>query len=329
MFQPTSSVADGVVGDGHDLLDGVPDFVMTGPFTFFTSLQDTPHTPEDGRAVVEFDTAALMGVPQGHIVGATLTLTEYGTAPDGFNLYGYEGNGFVDLSDFLQTSDLLGSGTTQNASAVGRTLLFDVTEFVQVHAVSHLGFLLVNTSLNSPTSNGECCGFSRFVSFDDLGAPFPQAEFITLAHLPTLTIEVVPEPVPEPIPLDIKPRKCPNPLNVKSHSMLPVAIVGTFEFDVSEVDVASLRLEGVAPRRSGIEDVATPFESFDGLDDALDCTKEGPDGLDDLTLKFSTQDVVAALGAVSDGDELILELTGSLTDGTSILGEDVVVILTH
>ena len=52
----------------------------------------------------------------------------------------------------------------------------------------------------------------------------------------------------------------------------------------------------------------------------------GPDGYDDLTLKFKTQEVVEALGDVNDGDELTLKLTGELYDGTPIEGEDVVVI---
>ncbi len=53
----------------------------------------------------------------------------------------------------------------------------------------------------------------------------------------------------------------------------------------------------------------------------------GPDGLEDLTLKFDAQEIVAAIGAVTDGECLVLEVTGNLKDGTPIQGEDVVVIL--
>jgi hypothetical protein len=77
-------------------------------------------------------------------------------------------------------------------------------------------------------------------------------------------------------------------------------------------------------------DVATLFEPFIGKEDAFDCTEEGWDGFLDLTLKFDTQEVVAALGDVSDGDVLVLQLTGNLQEdfgGTPIVGEDVVVIL--
>ena len=88
---------------------------------------------------------------------------------------------------------------------------------------------------------------------------------------------------------------------------------------------ASIRLEGLAPIRSTSEDVATPFSN--GITSATDCTDLGPDGFTDLILTFDVQGIVAALGDVADGDVLILTLTGNLLDGTSIEGEDVVVIL--
>lgn len=132
------------------------------------------------------------------------------------------------------------------------------------------------------------------------------------------------------VAVDIKPGSCRNPLNTKSKGVLPVAILGTEGFDVTQVDPSLIALEGVAPLRWAYEDVATPFEPFIGKEDAFDCTEEGPDGYLDLTLKFDTQEVVAALGDVNDGDVLVLQLTGNLMEefgGTPILGEDVVVIL--
>jgi len=124
--------------------------------------------------------------------------------------------------------------------------------------------------------------------------------------------------------IDIKPQACPNPLNIKSKGVLPVAILGTENFDVTEVDIASIRLVGVAPIRSSIEDVSTPLLE---KQDECDCISEGEDGIDDLTLKFDTQEIVSALGEVADGDELVLTLTGELSDGTPIEGEDCIIIL--
>ena len=51
------------------------------------------------------------------------------------------------------------------------------------------------------------------------------------------------------VPVDIKPTSCPNPLNPKSNGVVPVAILGTADFDVSQIDPASILLEGVAPLR--------------------------------------------------------------------------------
>jgi hypothetical protein len=65
---------------------------------------------------------------------------------------------------------------------------------------------------------------------------------------------------------------------------------------------------------------------MDGKTKASDCTSAGPDGRPDLTLKVDTQALVAALGNVTDGQVVVVELTGTLTDGTPIRGEDVVVI---
>jgi hypothetical protein len=131
---------------------------------------------------------------------------------------------------------------------------------------------------------------------------------------------------PISVAFDIKPQSCPNPLNTNSKGMIPVAILGTADLDVTQIDIASLRLEGVAAIHSAIEDVATPFTPTNVLDDAYDCNNFGPDGFEDLTLKIDTQELIAALGDVQDGEVRVLTLTGVLQDGTSIEGQDVVVI---
>lgn len=119
------------------------------------------------------------------------------------------------------------------------------------------------------------------------------------------------------IPIDIKPGSCRNPLNIKSKGVLPVAVLGSEDLDVTEIDLASIRLNDVAPIRSSIEDVRSPNDCYDST----------PDGFDDLKLKFDIQEIVSSLGPVEDGEEIILVLTGTLSDGTEIEGEDVIVIL--
>jgi len=104
-------------------------------------------------------------------------------------------------------------------------------------------------------------------------------------------------------PLDIKPGSCPNPLNRTSRGVLPVAILGTADFDVTEIDVTTLsiaRADGVGgsvapnfgPPGPGVayEDVSSPFEG-----EACDCHEGELDGFVDLGLKFWNADLVAGL----------------------------------
>jgi hypothetical protein len=131
-----------------------------------------------------------------------------------------------------------------------------------------------------------------------------------------------------PVFVDIKPASFPNPLNLKSKGVLPVAICGTEDFDVTTIDPETIRLtmedvaEGVPPLRWSYEDVATPYEGepCSGHDLA-------GDGYLDLTLKFKTQEVVQTLGldAFSNRDVIILILTGNLMEeynGSPIRGQD-------
>ena len=144
-------------------------------------------------------------------------------------------------------------------------------------------------------------------------------------------------PLPEAInaPVDIKPGSCRNPINTKSEGVFSVAILGTEDLSVYDVDESSLTLEGVPPIRSNYEDVATPFEpGMEKLSD-FDCPDVGPDGFLDFVLKFRTQEVLEAVEAsldrdLNDGEVVWLTLRGNLMeqfDSAAIEGEDAIVIL--
>lgn len=135
------------------------------------------------------------------------------------------------------------------------------------------------------------------------------------------------------VALDVKPGSCPNPLNLKSNGVLPVAVLGTEDFDVTQIDPATVVLSregvdegGVSPLRWAYEDVATPFEG-----ELCDCHTLGADGYLDLTLKFSTAELVEKLKLdEAAGETLPLTLTGNLLeefDGTPIRGQDCVWVL--
>ena len=134
-------------------------------------------------------------------------------------------------------------------------------------------------------------------------------------------------PAPMEVGIVIKPGSCPNPLNVKSRGVLPVAILGSEDFDVNAIDAVSVRLVDVAPVRHSFEDVATVVP--DGNE--CQCTTEGPDGYLDLTIKFKTQQVVEELlnsdVDLVDGQTITLTLTAALSDGTAIEGTDCIVLV--
>jgi hypothetical protein len=97
-------------------------------------------TPTTRRGVFEFDIRA---VPKGAAVqSASFQVRVYsGTAPSRFDLYGYQGDGVVDLSDATR-------GDTQVATLVWSTLpasaTFDVTGYVQSLVSSGVPFLGLN-----------------------------------------------------------------------------------------------------------------------------------------------------------------------------------------
>jgi hypothetical protein len=129
------------------------------------------------------------------------------------------------------------------------------------------------------------------------------------------------------VSIDIHPGSCPNPLETKRNGVVPVSISGSETFDVNEINVASITLEGVSPILSAIEDVSTPYfiEDMENLDE-YDCHTLTEDGYEDLSLKFRSQEILSALGDVETGDVIYLTLTGELNDGTPFSGGDVMII---
>jgi hypothetical protein len=146
---------------------------------------------------------------------------------------------------------------------------------------------------------------------------------------------------PIPVALDIKPRSCPNPLELAKKGVLPVAILGTNNVDVTQIDPASIVLSfngsGVGPLRWAYEDVATPYgsEPFQGKSDCdFDCTTEGPDGLMDLTLKFQAQEVISLIPEEYHVHKqcLVFSVSGQLKEEFGLIpfaGEDVVSVRTR
>lgn len=124
--------------------------------------------------------------------------------------------------------------------------------------------------------------------------------------------------------LDIHPTSCPNPINLKSKGVTPVALLGTADFDVFQVDPATIRLEGIPPVRWGLGDVSTPVTDPMA---PCECNTLGEDGYDDLVLKFETQALAGVLALAADGDVVPLTLTAMLQNGRRVEATDCVRVL--
>ena len=140
-----------------------------------------------------------------------------------------------------------------------------------------------------------------------------------------------------PASLDIKPATCPNSFNRESNGKFPIALVGREDFDVSLVDISTLRLsraagiggelspfEGPPGPHTVIEDAATPFGG-----ELCDCDALAGDGLPDLSMKFSRplMTSVLALEGLDPGANVELVLSGSLLDGTPFQARDCIQIV--
>lgn len=106
------------------------------------------------------------------------------------------------------------------------------------------------------------------------------------------------------VQIDIKPGSDPNAINPRNQGVVPVAILGSSNFDVNLVDQASVRL---GPGEAKPQNGKGHLEDVNG------------DGVFDLVFQFPTQDIKLRCF------DRALVLTGNTTGGKSILGVDAVV----
>jgi hypothetical protein len=139
---------------------------------------------------------------------------------------------------------------------------------------------------------------------------------------------------PYVLALDIKPESCPNSFNRDNNGVLPIALVGTEEWDMMDVDISTLRLsradgvggevapyEGPPGPSTVYEDVASPFYG-----EGCECAEGGPDGMMDISMKFQTELVneVLEMADLMPGALIPLVLTGNLNNGCAFVAYDCV-----
>jgi len=116
-----------------------------------------------------------------------------------------------------------------------------------------------------------------------------------------------------PVDIDIKPGDDTNTINNDGHGVIPVAILGSADFDVTQIDVATVALAGMAVRAVGKADKY--LASIEDVD---------ADGIDDLVVKIEDTD-----GAFTEGTAEAT-LTGNLLEaygGTPFQGTDSITIV--
>ena len=113
----------------------------------------------------------------------------------------------------------------------------------------------------------------------------------------------------ETVAIDIKPGSDPNCFNNDGHGVIPVAILGSADFDATRVDPASVQLAGMSVRVVGRGNMQAHSEDVNN------------DGFIDLVVQIADVD-----GTFQPGADTAI-LTGNLYDGTSIEGSDSICIV--
>jgi hypothetical protein len=123
--------------------------------------------------------------------------------------------------------------------------------------------------------------------------------------------------VTDHIDIDIKPGSYPNCFNVNGHGVIPVAILGSDTFDVTQINVGTLSFAGLDVAIRGKD---RPLCSVQDVSGDFTFPEGAPDGYYDLVCQFEDVD-----GAFVAGDGFAT-VTGNLYDGTPFMGSDEICI---
>ncbi len=86
-----------------------------------------------------------------------------------------------------------------------------------------------------------------------------------------------------PVAIDIKPGAYPNSLNIDGHGVIPVAVLGSEDFDVTQIDIATLDFAGLEVKTNRFGKVQCSFEDVSG---DFTYPEGAPDGYLDLVCQF-------------------------------------------
>ncbi|WP_069660271.1 hypothetical protein [Arcticibacter eurypsychrophilus] len=129
-----------------------------------------------------------------------------------------------------------------------------------------------------------------------------------------------------PVSFDYRPLNCPNTLRTSSGAE-EAAILGSSTFNVNQVDLSSVKLNGIPFKKSRVIDKSAPFNGT--VSSCSTCSTLAPDGIKDLEFLFDSQLLLKTLGMVKDKQCIKVTLTGKLLPqygSTPIKGEDYILI---
>ncbi|EOR93855.1 Hemolysin-type calcium-binding region [Arcticibacter svalbardensis MN12-7] len=138
---------------------------------------------------------------------------------------------------------------------------------------------------------------------------------------------VVLPPSPIKVNFDYRPLRCPNTLLASSTGAEEAAILGTSTFDINQVDLSSVKLNGISFKKSRIIDKTAPYAGT--VTDCSTCSTLPPDGSKDLEFLFDNQQLLKTLGTVQNKQCIKVTLTGKLLPlygSIPFVGEDYIII---
>jgi len=121
---------------------------------------------------------------------------------------------------------------------------------------------------------------------------------------------------PLEVDVDILPHDDPNLLtqNTRSKGRLPIAILGSEEYDIGDINLVSLSIAG-----TDLVPLKTPSADKD----------ENGDGINDLVMHFSRRDLIMAMGLLDLDPGTVVSITveGTLSSGRVVFGTDDVTLI--
>lgn len=93
-----------------------------------------------------------------------------------------------------------------------------------------------------------------------------------------------------PIIVDVKPGKCDDKISERSNDDVRVSILGSKDFDVKQIDLTKVFLNGIKPEKIKLQDIGSLYNCADKTD-----------GFVDVVMIFKTRELTKSLGELNDG----------------------------